>query len=994
MHNLSRCRWLPVSVLLLAGVLSANAGELKLTLPQDGGSIANNMPSLGWAATGSDQTEVWIDGAKVATLPGTATRLVPFPLSFGAHRWKIVAITGSSRQESPESHFTVDDAPLGPLPENALLLRQNWWVQSSEVAGTNDATLSSSGVDVSGWAATSVPATVLTALVRNGVYPNPYVALNNTRIPDADDSFNQKNDLLKFSHLPGKNPWKNPYWYRTTFTVPATYADKRVWLTFNEINYRAEVWLNGKPVADPSEMVGMERTFRFDVTSLLHNQGENCLAVAIYPLDEPGEPAPVPVTPLADPGRNMGADAKISVNYTKWDTIGWDWQPEVRDRDMGITEDVFLSAGDDLEVSDLYAGSDLTLPDLSHADINLAFDLLSHSSVPQNGTVRATMFDGDKTVFTVQESFAVAPGQSGHFELTPANHPELLIRKPKLWWPAGLGEQHLYTLKVEARTQSDQTVQQTIHFGIRKVETGLSESSHTRYFRINGRQVFLQGGNWVIDMMLNWNASRYQDEMALARQANLNFLRIWGPTGVPPEALFDAADREGILLQQDFLNDWWGTEHNAPSNAPPTDLVEKATTAIIKKCRNHPSLILWCGGNEGPNPNEDLIKNRLLPELDPWGSRFYLPGSNREGVQGGGPYDNLSPEKYFNNRKLTGFNSEVGPSGVPEWESLQQFLTLPPTNWAEGRFPLDGQWAYHDATDRSGSSESRKFSHLDNVLRHRFGEPATTDLAGVRAYSARTQMLNFDTYRAAVEALNKNLWTKTTGFALWKFNSSWPSLVWQVTDWYMQCHAGFYAVRRACEPIHVQFNSDDRTVSVVNRTDESPAAMNLRAELFDYSMKSLWLHQETISTKPQTATAGSWTVPEEPGITFLKLRLNDVAGHSVSDNLYWLNATNNFSQLAQLDGAKVAAKVSFPGKNDAPVRVKLTNQGSAPALLVRVELVDRESRVEILPTLWSDNYVSLLPGESVELTGRITTANFPGHPALVVSGFNLAPVVY
>jgi exo-1,4-beta-D-glucosaminidase len=495
-------------------------------------------------------------------------------------------------------------------------------------------------------------------------------------------------------------------------------------------------------------------------------------------------------------------------------------------------------------------------------------------------------------------------------------------------------------------------------------------------------------------MMLNWNASRYQDEMALARQANLNFLRIWGPTGVPPEALFDAADREGILLQQDFLNDWWGTEHNAPGNAPPSNLVEEATTAIIKKCRNHPSLVLWCGGNEGPNPNEDMIKNRLLPALDPWGSRFYLAGSNREGVQGGGPYDNLSPEKYFNNRKLTGFNSEVGPSGVPEWESLQQFLTLPPTNWAEGRFPLDGQWAYHDATDRPGASESRKFSHLDNVLRHRFGEPATTDLAGVRGYSARTQMLNFDTYRAAVEALNKNLWTKTTGFALWKFNSSWPSVVWQVTDWYLQCHAGFYAVRRACEPIHVQFNSDDRTVSVVNRTDESPADLNLRAELFDYSMKSLWLHQETVSTKPQTAMAGSWTVPEEPGITFLKLRLNDAAGRAVSDNLYWLNETNNFAPLAQLDGARVDAKVSFPGKGGAGVRVKLTNRGSAPALLVRVQLVDRESQVEILPTLWSDNYVSLLPGESVELTGRTMTGDFPGHPALVVSGFNLAPAVY
>ena len=994
MASSSRSFWLTAFALLTGTRLTAGAGDLKLSLPRNGATVANNMPSLAWAATGSDTTEVWIDGSRVSTLPGTATRLVPFPLSFGEHRWKIVAVSANSRHESPEARFIVEDAPLSTLPKNACLLRTNWVVQSAEIAGTNGATLSSPGVDTSGWAATSVPATVLTALVRNGVYPNPYVGLNNTRIPDASDLFDQKGDLLKFSHLPGKNPWKNPYWYRTAFRVPTAYAAKRVWLTFNEINYRAEVWLNGHRLAVPEEMVGMERSFRFDITDAMHAQGENLLAVAIYPLDEPGEPAPAPVTPLADPGRNMGADAKVSVNYTKWDTIGWDWQPEVRDRDMGLTEDVFLSTADEVEISDLYAGSDLSLPDLSHAEIKLAFDILSHSSVPQKGTVVTTVSDNETTLFRIEEPFAVTPDQGQHHELTPLNHPELRVGNPRLWWPAGLGEPHLYTLEVVARTQAGQSTRQTSHFGIRKVETGLSESTHTRYFRINGRPVFMQGGNWVLDMMLNWNASRYEQEIAIARQSNLNFLRIWGPTGVPPEVFFDAADRQGILLQQDFLNDNWGTEHNAPGNAPPFALVEQATTAIIKKCRNHPSLILWCGGNEGPNPREELIKSRLLPKLDPWGSRYYLSASSEDGVQGGGPYDNIPPDRYFNNPKLAGFNSEVGPSGVPEWESLQQFLTLPPTNWANGRFPLDGQWAYHDATDRPGPYEARKFSHLYDVLRHRFGAPLTTDLAGARAYSARTQMLNFDTYRAVVEALNKGLWTKTTGFAFWKFNSSWPSLVWQLSDWYLQSHAGFYAVRRGCEPIHVQFNADDRTLGIVNRTDESSSSLKLRAELFDSAMKSLWRRTETVSAQRQTALATAWSVPKEPGISFLKLSLNDARGHLVSDNFYWLNPENDFAVLAQLAGAKVSAKVTFPGKRGGAVKVKLTNQGSAPALLVRLQFIDRDSQVEILPTLWSDNYVSLLPGESVQLIGQAVAADFPSHPALLVSGFNLAPVVF
>jgi hypothetical protein len=973
-------------------LLPAGAEDLRLTMPTNGCVTANNMPSLAWTKMDADEIQVWLDGRQIAALPGDYTRLVPFPLSFGPHHWKVVAVKGTNSTSSSEASFTVDDLPMESLPESALLLRENWRVESAEVAGTNGAALSSPSVDTSSWALTSLPATVLTALVRNGVYPNPYVGLNNMRIPDASDSYNSKNDLLKFSHLPGKNPWTAPYWYRTTFKLPETYVGKRVWLTFNEINYRAEVWLNGKRIAGPSEMVGMERKFSFDVTDAVSRSKDNCLAVAIYPLDKPGEPAPPPITPLADPGRNMGADAAISANYSKWDTIGWDWQPEVHDRDVGITEDVFLSATDDLEIKDLYAASDLDVPDLQHADIKLAFDVTNHASAARPGTVNIRVKDSSGHVVTVEMPF---DGKSQHIVLTPADYPQLRIEKPEVWWPAGEGAHPLYTVDVEIRTARGQTAHAEMHFGIRKVETGIDPLTGTRYFAINGRWVFIRGGNWVIDMMLNWTAARYEDEIALARQANLNYLRVWGPTGVPPEAFFDAADRAGILIQQDFLNDNWGTEHSAPGNMPPEDLVEQATTDIIKKCRNHPCVVVWCGGNEGPNPREDLIKHRLLPRFDPWGSRFYLRGSNQDGVQGGGPYDNLAPELYFGHPKLAGFNSEIGPSGIPEWESLLQFLTLPPTNWAAGRFPLDGQWAYHDAADRPEAGESRKFSHLDTVLRNRYGAPEGTNLAAVRAYSARAQMLNYDTYRAVTESLNKGLWTRTTGFALWKYNSSWPSLVWQLDDWYLQCHAGFYATRRGCEPIHVQFNPDDRTLTVVNRSTAGATSFSLKAALYDTSIKPVWNMEQAIRVNTNNGFITIPCVPKSPGISFLKLALLDRQGAQVADNLYWLNDANDFKSLARLGGASLQAEVTLPDQHDGVVRVKLTNHGTAPALLVRLQLIDRDSHVEILPTLWSDNYVNLLPGDTVELTAQTTrSADWPVNPAVSVSGYNVPEAIY
>ena len=974
---------------MLAFPLRGAGGPDKLTLlvPLSGVTLRTNTPTLAWSAVPSDRFEVWIDGIQMAGLPGDRTTYVPFPLSFGEHRWRVVAQVKNVRLESEEGHFTVDDAPLARLPAGAVLLRQHWAVQSAETAGSDGARLSSPDVKPEGWAATSVPATVLTALVRNGVYPNPYVELNNTRIPDAHDGFNADFGLLKYSHIPGKNPWAEPYWFRTSFSTPANYTGKQVWLTFNEINYRAEVWLNGVRLSDPKEMVGMDRAFRFDVTKLLHTQSDNYLAVAIHPVDVPGRPEPAPVTPLADPGRNMGADPDISLNYTKWDAIGWDWQPEIHDRDMGITEDVFLSATGDVEIANTYIASDLALPEAKRAALLLRCDVINHTAAPRTGKLHATVADQHGVAVQVEQELTLAPGETKSVEWTSATKPEFFVDQPRLWWPAALGEPHLYQLSLEFRERAGSTVAEPVPFGIRKLETLLSTETQSRIFKVNGRVLYGQGGNWVIDMMLNWTASRYEQEIAIAREANLNFLRIWGPTGAPPDSFYDAADRLGVLLQQDFLHDHWGTERNKPGYAPPEDIFEKATTAIIKRYRNHPSLFLWCGGNEGPNPREELIKHKLLPAFDPWGTRYYLSASLEDGLQGGGPYHNIAARSYFDHPKIRGFNSEIGPSGVPEWESLRQFLSLPPTDWAENRFPVDGQWAYHDATDRAGANEDRKYSHLDDLIRQRFGAPATNDLAGVRDYAAKAQLLNFETYRAPMEALNQHLWRKSTGFALWKFNSSWPSVLWQVTDWYEQLHAGTYSLRHALEPLHVQLNLNDRTVSIVNRTEIVRPGLVVRAELFDAAMKSIWRHDQEVDAAELGATTVSWTVPAPTALTFLKLRLLD-QGKSVSENFYWLAPEDNFTALAQLPPATIVLQASAT-KAGQPVKVTVTNRGQGLALMVRLRLIDAPSGVEALPTYWTDNYLNLLPGESVEVSATPQADGLPARPAIEVSGFNV-----
>jgi hypothetical protein len=656
-------RMMPASVMFMIIVLLLTGCEkttVQLIAPVNNPVIRNNMPYLAWHPFECEYYEVWVDHVLMDSLPSHLNTYTVFPLSFGEHTWQIVAVTKNGRIESAPGHFTIDDQPLEKLPANAHLLRQNWMVNSSHLVGSDGAELSLARVDTSDWHSTSIPSTVLTALVRNGVYPNPYIGKNNMLIPDANDEYNQTYNLLQYSHIPGVNPWKDPYWYRTTFDVPARYDGKSLRITFNEINYKAEIWLNGKQIADTAAVKGMDRKFTFDVTTLVNHNASNVLAVAIYPVTVPGHPAVEPLEPFGDPGQNMG-NGMISVNYTKWDAVGWDWQPAIRDRDMGITEDVYLWAADDIVIENLYVSSLMQLPDTTRAELTIEFDVLNISAEPKNGNINAT-FESENGTFEFNVPFSLEANSTQTFVLDSKTVSELSVENPLLWWPVGYGQPNLYKLSLEAESVDGAAAEASTSFGIRQVDTYIG--SHSRVYKLNGREIYLRGGNWVMDMMLNWTASRYENEILLARNANLNILRVWGPTGAPPKAFFDAADRHGVLIWQDFLNDFWGTYKNTPGYQPEIGLFEKASIAMIKKYRNHPSLVIWCGGNEGVNPRESLLLD-LLAKYDPRGTRPYLTQSDGDGLHGGGPYHTISPGEYFTHYKLSGFSSEIGPAVCP-----------------------------------------------------------------------------------------------------------------------------------------------------------------------------------------------------------------------------------------------------------------------------------------------------------------------------------------
>lgn len=975
------------TILFIISFLCINAfaqTSFRTVAPANGMTIQNNMPALAWENIKCDSFELWIDNRKVEIIPASRNAYVPFPLSFGKHTWQVVAIQGKTRINSTGSSFTVDDAPLAELPQGAQLLRSGWKVKSSVEVGMNGAQLSKKGMNTKSWAVTSLPATVLTALVRNGIYPNPYTALNNMRIPDSNDAYNKDYDLLKFSHIKGKNPWKNAYWFRNEFVVPETFGKKNLWLNFSEINYKAQVWLNGKLLADTTEIKGMERSFRLKVNNYLKKGALNCLAVAVFPVENPGKPAIEPVMPLSDPGQNMG-DGRIATSYTKWDTMGWDWQPAVRDRDMGITEDVYLSATDDIELDKLYVSADISLPDTTNAALTVSVDLKNSAVIPQSGVVTIQISNG-KDIITFNEKYTIAANNTKSFTWLPKTTPELNVRNAKLWWPAGYGAQNLYNIQVNTQTESGQSSTIADVFGIRRVDTYIGKNE--RVYKINGKEIYPKGGNWVIDMMLNWTASRYEREVMLTKNANLNMLRVWGPTGVAPKAFYRAADKHGVMMWQDFLNDFWGTYKNTPGYQPEMKLFENASIQIVEKLRNHPSLVMWCGGNEGVNPREDLLVNSVLKKYDSRDTRHYLKQSDGDGLHGGGPYHTLEPKDYFTHKKLQGFSSEIGPSGIPVLQSMQKFMPETGKSWMPGRFPLDGAWAFHDANDWPGE-DSRKFTSYDTMLRSYYGAPDTTNLkAGFADYISKAQVVNYDVYRAAIESINRQLWKNSSGILLWKSNSSWPSITWQVYDWYMQAHAGYYGAKKAAGLLNIQLNRDNNTVSFLNLTPENLQNLTVSATLYDMNTQKAWEKTEVLSAGSNCSVLSDIIVPVSDKVRFLKLTVADKAGKVIADNFYWLQSSNKLSALQQLPETKLVVSASEKStETGSRYVVNVKNVGATIAFMFNARIAGAVSHQELLPTLWSDNYISLLPGESKVLEAEIRKEDITESPILEYGTF-------
>jgi mannosylglycoprotein endo-beta-mannosidase len=852
------------------------------------------------------------------------------------------------------------------------------------------------------WYDALVPGTVLATLVAAGVVRDPYYDLNNRDIIDAGDP----GGLDAYT-----------FWYRAPLQVPAGATEQggRVFLAFHGINYEARVYLNGVELTPAdAPLVGMFLRHRLDVTDVVQPGRSNLVAVLVRPPDPPAVPAVAMFLPAGtscqqtNPPAGPPAPLEIGRSVVNQVSAGWDfWQP-VRDRNTGLWDEVILTTTGPLVLErDPQITSAIewtaTPGEASGARVTARVVVENPGHTPRTATVEFTL--GNRHA---RRTTQIPAGTTSEVVLA------VDVPNPRLWWVAGYGEPALYDAAITVRAGGRVSDSYSCRFGIREVASAKDEDiTQGRTFTINGVRVFIRGGAWVAaDALLRLSREDYDDHVRLHREANLNLIRVWGGSITERRAFYEACDRWGILVWQEF----WVTADCARRSENPQDhdLFRECATDAVRMLRNHASLCLWVGGNEGPPPRDlDDFLERLVSEEDP--SRPYVSYSTDfgAGLGGGdpfsdGPYAILYPVQFFDGTWNTRgperdgnpgpppFTPETGSVGTPVAESIRALMSaehadaLPLVD--QEHWPPNDGWNLH-LYQPFFSGSVNAFDHTKDQLLL-YGVPDSLE-----QFCEQAQAAQYQQYKAMFEGRNARMWSLYTGGIVWRSAPGWTVLRGQLYDYFKEQTGGYWGVRKAGEPLHPQFDLSTQHVAVVNNTRERSAPASLEIVLCGPDGR---VRQDTSSVVAVPGIAATSVVEvadlsavlEPDRLHLLILRLVDRRGRELAQNSDWFHGTqrpqpdNAYAPLRRLDSAELQA--SSRGQlrgGEWNVDLTLTNPGSVCAFQVRLQLLDRGG-ARLTPFYAADNYLTVLPGQSrvIGLSTRATDR----RPRLVLSGWNVA----
>ena len=713
----------------------------------------------------------------------------------------------------------------------------NWKVYPVDRVTASIPDLSNPGYNMAEWIPATVPGTFFVDYVNAGLEEDP----------DFGDNIYRVNE----------KKYNKEFWYRLEFKVPQGFMKDKLWLNFKGVNKKGYFFLNGEELG---HVEGHMLRAKYDITEKI-KEGINVILVRIDLPDVRREREP---TWALDTWANFAMPSFMA-------SASWDWMPYVPGLNCGITNDVYLSTTGSIALEDVWVHSDL--PDLKQAHISVEATVKNLENKLISGFLKGTIMPGN-IQFSKQVTLEANTSESVKIDKDEFN--QLAVNNPQLWWPNGYGEPNLYTCNLEFTIEDKISDQQEVTFGIRKFDYKTENGAFTLY--VNNSKILIRGGNWgMTEYLQRSRGEEYDTRIKLHADMNFNMIRCW--TGcVTDDEFYQYCDKYGIMVWDDF---WFHGSLFGPSQ----EIFMSNAIDKIKRLRNHACIAVWCGANEGVPGGEkgkglDLALSEAVRDYDGNDRRYQTSSNSGGGLSGSGWWVNQHPRTYFSGPASAGggdwngagtwaLRTEIGTATFTTFESFREFM--PEDSWWPARNEMWNKHYFGSQAQTAGTD------NYYNTVNNNYGESKEID-----EFCEKSQYLNIEVMKSIFEGWNDNIWNNATGVLIWMSQSAYPSFVWQTYDYYYDATGAYWGAKKACEPLHIQWNYANNSVKVINTTLNDYS--NLKAKAIVYNLKGEVYEplsmEKIINSLSNTATE-SFILAEKSG---LNQALNKPAFASQNNN--------------------------------------------------------------------------------------------------------------